>query len=259
MTHKTLHTKNLSIGYKNKSNETVVAKSISINLEKGKLIALIGSNGIGKSTLLKTITKLIAPINGTVFLNDKDLNDYNSQNLAKELSVVLTEHLPPSNLSVYEIIALGRQPYTNWLGKLSDKDKIKIDEAIKLTAIEAFQHKKHHEISDGQLQKTLIARALAQDTSLIILDEPTTHLDLVNKVTILKLLQKLAHQTQKTILYSTHDIDLAIQLSDEIIVMNSEKTVQEEPCKLIEQGVFKNLFNNEHIDFDANFGKFIVK
>ena len=175
------------------------------------------------------------------------------------MSIVLTEHLPPSNLSVYEIVALGRQPYTNWLGTLSKEDKSKIDEAIRLTEIDAFQHKKHFEVSDGQLQKTLIARALAQDTDLIILDEPTTHLDLVHKVTLLKLLQKLTHETGKTILYSTHDIDLAIQLCDEIIVITEDKVYQNEPCKLIEEGVFEVIFKNENIQFDASHGKFNIK
>jgi len=172
---------------------------------------------------------------------------------------VLTEHLPPSNLSVYEIVALGRQPYTNWLGSLTLEDKIKIEEAINLTEIGLFQHKKHFEISDGQLQKTLIARALAQDTDLIILDEPTTHLDLVHKVTLLKLLQKLTHETGKTILYSTHDIDLAIQLCDEIIVLTENELYQDEPCNLITNGVLNSIFKNENIQFDASLGKFNIK
>lgn len=259
MQKKVLHTKNLTIGYINKSKSTIIAKNLNIHLTSGKLIGLIGANGIGKSTLLKTITGIIKPLEGSVFINDKSIETFKSEDLAKELSIVLTEHLPPSNLSVYEIVALGRQPYTNWLGTLSKEDKSKIDEAIRLTEIDAFQHKKHFEVSDGQLQKTLIARALAQDTDLIILDEPTTHLDLVHKVTLLKLLQKLTHETGKTILYSTHDIDLAIQLCDEIIVITEDKVYQNEPCKLIEEGVFEVIFKNENIQFDASHGKFNIK
>lgn len=259
MNKKTLHTTNLTIGYKNKSNSTIIAKNININLQKGKLIGLIGANGIGKSTLLKTITGILKPLAGNVFINETQIENYKPEALAKELSIVLTEHLPPSNLSVYEIVALGRQPYTNWLGKLASEDKNKIDEAITLTEINLLQHKKHYEISDGQLQKTLIARALAQDTNLIILDEPTTHLDLVHKVTLLKLLQKLSHETGKTILYSTHDIDLAIQLCDEMIVLTENKVIQNKPCKLIEEGVFTEIFKNENIQFDANFRKFTIK
>ena len=259
MQKKVLHTTNLTIGYKTKSNTTTIAKNLNINLHSEKLIGLIGANGIGKSTLLKTITGIIKPLEGQVFINEKSIETFKPEDLAKELSIVLTEHLPPSNLSVYEIVALGRQPYTNWLGTLTSDDKIKIEEAISLTEISSFQHKKHYEISDGQLQKTLIARALAQDTNLIILDEPTTHLDLVHKVTLLKLLQKLTHETGKTILYSTHDIDLAIQLCGEMIVLIENDVYQNEPCKLIEEGIFNTIFKNENIQFDASLGKYTIK
>ncbi len=259
MNKNVLHTTNLTIGYTHKSNTTTIAKNVNINLPSGKLIGLIGANGIGKSTLLKTITGILKPIEGQVFINEKPIEQFKSEELAKQLSIVLTEHLPPSNLSVYEIVALGRQPYTNWLGTLSTEDKSKIDEAIKLTEINSFQHKKHFEISDGQLQKTLIARALAQDTDLIILDEPTTHLDLVHKVTLLKLLQKLTHETGKTILYSTHDIDLAIQLCDEMIIITENKVHQNQPRQLIEEGIFNSIFKNENIQFDASHGKFNIK
>ena len=255
----TIQTQNLSIGYKSKSETITIAQNINLNLEKGKLIALIGENGIGKSTLLKTITGIISPLSGEITLLNKSLQSYKPLDLAQELSIVLTEKLPPSNLTVYEIIALGRQPYTNWLGSLSDEDTTKIDEAIALTEINHLIHKKHDEVSDGQLQITLSARALAQDTSIIILDEPTTHLDLVHKATLLKLLQKLAHETQKTILYSTHDIDLAIQMSDEMIVFTSNQIVQDQPCNLIQSGIFNSLFDTEHLTFDANIGKFIIK
>jgi iron complex transport system ATP-binding protein len=172
---------------------------------------------------------------------------------------VLTDKLPSSNLTVWELIALGRQPYTNWIGTLTEVDESKINQAIELTNIAHLIEKKHHEISDGQLQKVLIARALAQDTDLIILDEPTTHLDLFHKVAVFKLLQKLTHETGKCILFSTHDIDLAIQLSDEMIVMTKEKTIQDQPCNLIEKGVFDTLFKDEHIVFDKVHGKFIVR
>ena len=252
-------TSQLSIGYKTKSETIIVAKNINLNLEKGKLIALVGKNGIGKSTFLKTVTGLLAPVAGEILLLNKTLQSFKAVELAQELSIVLTEKLPPSNLTVYEIIALGRQPYTNWLGTLSNEDKTKIDEAITLTEIQHLLHKKHDAISDGQLQIVLIARALAQDTSIIILDEPTTHLDLVHKATLLKLLQKLTHETGKTILYSTHDIDLAIQMADEMIVFTPTEIVQDQPCNLIRTGVFNTLFDTEHLTFDATTGKFKIK
>mgnify|MGYP006191215371 FL=1 len=254
-----IQTKNLSIGYTTKSETITISENINLSLEKGKLIALIGENGIGKSTLLKTLTGLIPPIKGEVTLLNKSLKNFKPLDLAQELSIVLTEKLPPSNLTVYEIIALGRQPYTNWLGTLSNEDKIKIDEAIALTEIQHLIHKKHDEISDGQLQIALIARALAQDTSIIILDEPTTHLDLVHKATLLKLLLKLTHETGKTILYSTHDIDLAIQMTDEMIVFTPTQIVIDQPCNLIQTGIFNTLFDTEHLLFDPTIGKFKIK
>ena len=179
--------------------------------------------------------------------------------MAQNLSLVLTEKLPPSNLTVFELIALGRQPYTNWLGKLSSEDVLQINRAIALTHIEHLVDKRHHEISDGQLQIVLIARALAQDTALIILDEPTTHLDLQHKVAVFKLLKKLSQETAKCILFSTHDIDLAIQLSDEMIVMTEAHVHQNQPCTLISQGVFDTIFKDDSLFFDKDKGKFTFK
>ncbi len=252
-----LSTKNLSIGYTTKQKSVVVAQHIHLNLQKGKLIALIGGNGIGKSTLLRTISGIQEPIDGLVLLHEKELKTYSSSDLAQQMSLVLTEKLPPSNLTVYELVALGRQPYTNWIGSLSLEDKDKIKQAIALTHIEHLVTKKHFEISDGQLQKVLVARALAQNTPLIILDEPTTHLDLLHKVSLFKLLKKLAIETNKCILFSTHDIDLAIQLSDEMIVMTESNVVQDQPCNLISSGIFSQLFKDESIQFDPQKGRFI--
>ena len=253
-----LKTSNLSIGYKSKRETVIIAVNLNLYLISGKLISLIGANGIGKSTLLRTITGIQPPLSGNVFLNDKNINTYKPLDLAQNLSLVLTEKLPPSNLSVFELVALGRQPYTNWIGTLTQTDIEKVQEALELTQIEHLAQKKHYEISDGQLQKVLIARALAQDTPLIILDEPTTHLDLLHKVSLFKLLKKLTHETQKCILFSTHDIDLAIQMSDEMIIMTPELIVQDEPCNLISKGSFTTLFKDEHIIFDAEKGKFVI-
>lgn len=253
-----LQAKQISIGYAHKKEQNIVASGIDLTLEKGKLVALIGANGIGKSTLLRTITGIQKTISGTVFLNEKDIHHMNTLALAKNLSLVLTEKLPPSNLSVFELVALGRQPYTNWIGTLTEEDITKVNEALALTQIEHLASKKHFEISDGQLQKVLVARALAQDTPLIILDEPTTHLDLLHKVALFRLLKKLTKETQKCILFSTHDIDLAIQLSDEMIIMTPETVVQDQPCNLISKGSFNSLFKDEHIVFDATKGKFVI-
>lgn len=253
-----LSTSNLSIGYIAKKSVLTIAKNLNLSLQEGKLIALIGANGIGKSTLLRTITGIKKPLFGTVKLNEKNIHELDSLTLAQNLSVVLTEKLPSSNLTVWELIALGRQPYTNWIGTLTDNDIAKVNDAIELTQIEHLKSKKHYEISDGQLQIVLIARALAQDTPLIILDEPTTHLDLLHKVVLFKLLKKLTQETGKCILFSTHDIDMAIQLSDEMIIMTPDSVVQDQPCNLIMKGSFNTLFKDEHIVFDSEKGKFII-
>jgi iron complex transport system ATP-binding protein len=254
-----LTTTSLSIGYQSKGKNNLIAENLNLNLAAGQLISLVGANGIGKSTLLRTLTGIQKPLKGAVFLNEKNIHDFQSLELAQNLSLVLTEKLPPSSLTVFELIALGRQPYTNWLGNLSSEDYEKINQAIELTHIGHLVDKKHHEISDGQLQIVLIARALAQDTPLIILDEPTTHLDLLHKVSVFKLLKKLSQETDKCILFSTHDIDLGIQLSDEMIVMTEENLVQDQPCNLITQGVFNSLFKDDSITFDGEKGKFVIK
>lgn len=253
-----ISTTNLCIGYATDKGVNVIASSLNLNLLEGNLIALIGANGVGKSTLLRTLTGIQKPISGSVELFGKPLVGLDSTAMAQQISVVLTENLPPSNLTVFELVALGRQPYTDWIGRICESDLKVIEWAMEQTQIAELRDKKHHEISDGQLQRVLIARALAQDTPLIILDEPTTHLDLLHKVSLLKLLKKLSKETHKCILFSTHDIDMAIQLADELIVMTPHNVVQDQPCNLISKGVFDTLFDDDSITFDATFGKFII-
>ena len=256
--HIILKTENLSIGYKSKKDTSVIADNINIELNQGELIGLVGANGIGKSTLLRTLTSIQEPLGGNIHLNEKALENYSAIELAKTMSLVLTEQLMSKNLSVFELIALGRQPYTNWVGNLSDNDISIINKAIEQTNLSNLKHRKCLELSDGQLQKVMIARALAQDTNLIILDEPTTHLDMYHKAYILKLLQKLAKETNKTILFSSHEIDLAIQLCDTMVVMTNSQVISDSPCNLIEKGVFESLFPKDLISFDKKTGSFRV-
>ncbi|PNW26750.1 ABC transporter ATP-binding protein [Formosa algae] len=256
--HIILKTEDLSIGYRSKKNDHVISKHINITLGKGELIGLVGGNGIGKSTMLRTLTNTQMALSGHVFINDKDVSTYDALALAQVLSIVFTEKLTSKNLSVFELVALGRQPYTNWIGTLSEIDLQKVNHALELTNITSLKHKKCFELSDGQLQKVMISRALAQDTDLIILDEPTTHLDMYHKAYTLKLLKKLAKETGKTILFSSHEIDLAIQLCDNMIVMTPEHVVSDSPCNLIQQGVFSTLFPDDLIQFDAETGSFRV-
>ncbi|MAO09289.1 MAG: ABC transporter ATP-binding protein [Alteromonas sp.] len=259
VSHPILEATNLSVGYFSKKQPLVVAENISFQFEAGKLIGLVGANGIGKSTLLRTLSGMQKPLNGTVFLNEKPLKSYHALELATQLSVVLTEAPSSKNLSVYEFISLGRQPYTNWLGKLTLKDIEKIKWAMAITDTQKLAARKCFELSDGQLQRVAIARALAQDTPLILLDEPTTHLDLYHRAYVLKLLKKLTRETQKTILFSTHEIDLAIQLSDEMMVLSPEGFSYNDPCQLIEEGKFESLFPKDTVQFDEKIGKFILK
>lgn len=257
--HTILKTKDLSIGYSSKKEEIVVATNINIELQKGELIGLVGANGIGKSTLLRTLTNVQKPLQGKVLINSKEVSAFEAVELAKQMSLVLTEQIASKNLSVFELIALGRQPYTNWVGNLSDEDITIVNHSISLTNLEDLKHKRCYELSDGQLQKVMIARALAQDTDLIILDEPTTHLDMYHKAYILKLLQKLSKETGKTILFSSHEIDLAIQLCDTMIVMTQGDVVTDQPCNLISKGTFNTLFPKDLIAFDEKTGSFRVK
>ncbi len=253
-----LKTQNLTIGYSAKKKQTIVASNINIELHKGELIGLVGANGIGKSTLLRTLAKVQSSLSGDIFINSKSLVQFNNIELAKALSLVLTEQIASKNLTVFELVALGRQPYTNWVGNLSGDDISVINNVITQTNIKELTYKKCFELSDGQLQKVMIARALAQDTALIILDEPTTHLDMYHKAYILKLLEKLAQETRKTILFSSHEIDLAIQLCDKLIIMTEEKVVIDTPKNHIKRGNFNSLFPKDLIVFDENTGSFKI-
>lgn len=257
-TNYTLEAKNLTVGYFQKKGKHLVADNVKFSLSSGELIALVGSNGIGKSTLLRTLCKVQKPISGGVFLNGEALENFSFESLAETLSVVLTEIPASKNITVGELVALGRQPYTNWLGTITKNDITYIMDALQATEMLPFKDRKCYELSDGQLQRALIARALAQDTPIIILDEPTTHLDIYHRASILKLLKTLSKN--KTILFSTHEIDLAIQLSDKMIVMTQEETYFDTPCNLIEKGRFSTLFPKNLIDFDSETGSFkIVK
>lgn len=257
--HTVLKTQNLTIGYSSKKKMILVSERINFSINKGELVGLVGTNGIGKSTLLRTLAGMQPNLNGSISINENDLKNLSPLQLANHLSIVLTEAPASKNLSVLELISLGRHPYTNWVGSLSKADKDIINQAISATKIEELLPKKCYELSDGQLQKAMIARALTQDTPLILLDEPTTHLDIFHRASVLKLLKKLASESGKTILFSTHEIDLAIQLSDKMIVMTKGDVYFNSPDKLIEQGCFDNLFPKEVIFFDNETKRFVLK
>ncbi|MDB2606642.1 ABC transporter ATP-binding protein [Zobellia sp.] len=253
--HSTILVNDLTIGY----GATAIVKNINFKLVPAELTAIVGVNGIGKSTLLRTLGNVQPHLDGCITINEKPIEAYSSLELSSELSMVLTESIASKNLSVIELVALGRQPYTNWLGTLTETDKQKIKYALQLLELESLQHKKCYELSDGQLQRVMIARALAQDTSVILLDEPTTHLDLYHKVQILKLLRSIAHDTRKTILFTTHEIEMAIQLCDKMVLLDGKENYFGQPCELIEQKAFESLFPSDTVTFDPKNGSFRIK
>ncbi|WP_317041848.1 ABC transporter ATP-binding protein [Aquimarina aggregata] len=242
-----------------KKKLNVVAADINLKLYEGELVGLVGANGIGKSTLLRTLSRVQPALHGSVYLSDKKLNTYKPVELAAQLSIVLTEQIASKNITVQELVALGRQPYTNWVGKMAEEDVEKVRKAIEVTHIEGLISRRCFELSDGQLQKVLIARAIAQDTPFIMLDEPTTHLDVYHKAYILKLLKRLAFETKKTILFSTHEIDFAIQLCDKMIVMNEDGFEFGRPKELVQCRAFSSLFPEDLILFDSKSGRYKVR
>ena len=255
MQHLSLEIQNLAVGY---PNVTVTAQ-INFSLAEGSLCAIVGVNGIGKSTLLRTLAGLQPQLQGEIRIDGKTPASYTPTELARKLAVVLTQPITTKNLTVKELIALGRQPHTNWWGTLVKKDVTKILESVHLFSLDEIAHKKCFELSDGQLQRVLIARAMAQDTPIILLDEPTTHLDLSHKVEIFKRLQQLAHQHKKTVLFTTHEIELAIQLCDSMLLLDGGDNPFGAPCALIEEGHFEQLFPSELVQFDGATGTFKIK
>ena len=254
-----LRTENLEIGYRKKNEVISIARDINISVEKGELVAVIGINGSGKSTLLKTLSGIIQSIEGDTFVNNLKIEELDSETLSKNIGLVLTEQAVSKNLSVQELVALGRQPYTNWIGRLTREDLRQINLALKLVNIEELKTKKCHELSDGQFQKVMIARAIAQDTATIILDEPTTHLDMYHKAYVLKLLKKLSKETGKAIIFATHEINLALQLCDKLVIIKDQKAIFGNPCDLISSGALNNLFPAELIEFDQQSASFRIR
>jgi len=256
--HIVLNTENLTIGYQQKKTSKVITKNINISIKEGTFVTLLGKNGIGKSTLLRTLSKVQKPLEGSVFMLQKKLSEYTNKELATKLGLVLTERLPISQLTVFELVALGRQPYTNWIDNLSEKDIKKVNEAIVATEIEHLKRNRFHELSDGQLQRVLIARVLAQDTDLIILDEPTAHLDIHHTFKVFSLLKNLVKTTGKTILVSTHEVNLAIQLADEFILLTENEIYNGNATDLIARNAFSSLFPKELISFNKEIKQFII-
>ena len=250
----------VTIGYPDKNRTRTIQKNLNLTADKGELIALIGKNGCGKSTLIRSIACLQPIFSGEISLENKDLISLKPEKRARLLSVVLTGQHSVASFNVRELISIGRDPYTGWLGSLSERDNEIISDAMKITYLEGFDDRSIYELSDGERQRVFIARALAQDTPLILLDEPTSHLDLPNRINILLLLQKLARETGKTIIISTHELETAMQVADKLWLMeNSNGVAVGTPEDLVLNGSFEDIFQHSSYEFDKEYGSFIVQ
>ena len=246
----------VAVGYHKGKDIHWVARDLSFSLRAGQLVCLLGPNGVGKSTLIKAIMGQKLPMKGQISYKGEPIRQLSPQEMAKKVSVVLTDRISPGNLTVRQLVALGRIPFTNWLGGMSEEDESVIEAAIHATKIDYLEHKKVAELSDGQLQKTMIARALAQDGELMILDEPTAHLDLINRMEIMLLLRQIAHSQNKAILVVTHDLDIAVETADEFWLMPcGGPVISGTPEDMILSGNINQLLPEGKFFFNPSTGK----
>lgn len=253
-----LQTINLAAGYiSGLKNPLTVTGPLTVDIHAGQLICLLGPNGSGKSTLLRTLAGLQPPLAGTIQITGADIHTLKPGQLAQKISLVLTDSVRNSHLTAYSLVALGRYPYSNWLGVLRKEDKVVIDQAIEAVQIVDLADRKVSTLSDGESQKVMLARALAQDTPLMMLDEPTAHLDLPSRIQLMRLLHQLARQTNKGILVSTHELDLALQVADQVWLLQTGGQLSTgTPEDLVLNGTFETVFDKEGIFFDRATGTF---
>jgi iron complex transport system ATP-binding protein len=253
-----LRTTDLQTGYGSGAKRIVVSGVLpELELQAGQLICLLGPNGSGKSTLLRTLAGLQPLLGGSIRV--AGATDRTPAELARQISLVLTDRVRGNNLTVSSLVALGRYPYSGWLGALSEADKTAVEWAIGVTGIDALKDRKVHTLSDGESQKMMLARALAQDTPILMLDEPTAHLDLPSRIRLMRLLHQLARQTRKSVLLSTHELDLALQIADEVWLLQAGGPLHRgAPEDLVLNGVFEAAFAKEDIVFDKEAGTFAI-
>ncbi|MBR5747900.1 MAG: ABC transporter ATP-binding protein [Prevotella sp.] len=257
MNSETIILKNLSIGYRTKNDTRTVANGINAAIRQGELTCLLGANGVGKSTLLRTLSAFQPALDGDVMLHNSltshlsPLTSFSDKQLSRMIGVVLTEKPDIRNMTVRELVALGRSPYTGFWGTLHDEDWQVVDEAIDAVRIGNLRERMVHTLSDGERQKVMIAKALAQQTPVIFLDEPTAFLDFPSKVEMMQLLRRLAKEAQKTIFLSTHDFELALQVADRLWLMEDNNLSVGTPKELAENGALARYVERPGITFDA--------
>jgi iron complex transport system ATP-binding protein len=249
-------TLDLEIGYHSRGKINSVMQHISLQAGVGELVALIGRNGTGKSTLLRTLVALQPALGGRIKIKGEDLQNISNVSLPKTISFTSTEPMAVRNIRVHEAVALGRFPYTNWIGTLTPEDEDIIGGAMEVTGITPLADRRIDSISDGERQRTLIARSLAQDTSLLVMDEPTAFLDLPSRYSIVSLLRRLTREKGKSVVYSTHDLDTAINEADRIWLMTGGGIADGAPEDLILTGTIEKAFESPMLAFSSTDGTF---
>lgn len=255
-----LQAEGLQIGYRPRhGSPRVVAADLHLCLHAGEVVCLLGPNGVGKSTLLRTLVGMQPPLAGRVWLDGVDLRTLPPRKLARRLSVVLTERIEVGQLSAYALVALGRHPHTDWTGRLSPRDEEVARWALEAVGAVSLAHRRVHELSDGERQRVMVARALAQEPLLMVLDEPTAFLDLPRRVEMMRLLRRLARETKRALLLSTHDLDLAMRSADALwLLAPGGRLYSGAPEDLVLGGAFEATFASDGIAFDRWQGSFQV-
>lgn len=256
-----LQTHDLAIGYASRRGAAnIIVDHIDVALRPGQLTCLVGPNGAGKSTLIRTLAGMQAPIRGRVTLGNADLHRLPAAELARQLAVVLTERVEVGNLTAYALVALGRHPYTNWRDQLTELDVAAVQNALTMAGAAHLAARPLQQLSDGERQRVMIARALAQEPQVLILDEPTAFLDLPRRVETMRLLGTLARNTQSAILLSTHDLDLALRVADQLWLLPTGKPlITGLPEELALSGALADAFRSEGVEFDNNAGAFKIQ
>lgn len=230
----------INVGYEKK----VVVEDLSLEGIRGQMICLLGPNGAGKSTVIRTITGLLSPVEGIVYIFGSNISDVKKSELAKTMAIVLTDNSDLGLLTVKEIVSMGRYPHTNHFGKLMEHDEIKVDEALEYVSASNLKDRYYSNLSDGEKQKVMIARALAQEPQILVLDEPTSHLDVRHKVEVVSILNKLCLEKNMTVILSLHDIDLAIKGCRKILMIQDGKVIsQGSPEDVVKNGTIQDLYN----------------
>lgn len=238
---------NISLAF----GERTLIEGATTRFECGEMVALLGRNGTGKSTLLRAMAKLGDIAEGEILVDGKSIADIDIRTFARLVAFVNTERIDIDSMRAYDLVAIGRSPYTDWMGRLTKEDRAIIERAMQITGVDKLAERMVETLSDGECQRVMIARALAQDTPVILLDEPTAFLDLPNRYELCTLLSRLAHDEGKLIIFSTHELDIALSLSDSIALVDTPRLVHMPTSEMISSGNLERLFNSEHISFDA--------